>query len=122
MSVLEQHLIAVSSLIGVGRIPSSKPAALAWLDSHGVTKFCVKGLGGTRFEFDATSLPKQERLAFTERQIATAGLAAGTYDDDAPARFFEAPAGLRAAAERAAATARYMVPRRGAVQWADLVA
>lgn len=115
-------MIAVRSLLGIGGIPVDRTSAGQWLQRRGIK---VQKAGATCRSPDQVALsdlPPPVRLAFTERQIATAGLAQGTYDDDAHARFFEAPAGMRAAAERAAAIARYMVPRRGVVQWADLVA
>lgn len=107
-----------AELQGIGRIPNSRPATLAWLKRHNVGG----GQNGNRFTFNLSDLPEDVRRAFIERQCETTYLPAGTYDDDEYARLMEAPAGMRAAAERAAAIARFMVPRRGLVSWANLVA
>jgi hypothetical protein len=111
-------IVSVADIAGLSRVPTTPYGVRKWLNHHEIRL----SQHAHRFTFNLAYLPSPVRQAFTERQIATAGLAAGTYDDDAHVRLLEAPAGMRAAAERAAAIARYMLPRRGAVQWADLVA
>ncbi len=115
-------MIAVRSLLGIGGIPADRTSAGQWLQRRGIKVQKSDATCRSPDQVALSDLPPPVRLAFTERQIAAAGLTQGTYDDDAHARLMAAPASMKAAAERAAAIARYMVPRRGAVQWADLVA
>lgn len=111
-------MMSVSSIVGLPYIPSTKRGIHDWLKRN-----CIPlAEEGNRFTFNLSDLPEDVRRAFIERQCEAKGLPAGTYDDDEHARLMAAPAGMRAAAERAAAIARYMVPRRGVVAWTYLVA
>lgn len=95
----------VSDLQGVGRIPSSKPAALAWL-----RKFSVSHRrDGQRLLFDISSLPQEERSAYSLREIEAAGLPTGEYDDAAHTRFVAATPAMQASALRKAEIARFLV-------------
>lgn len=95
----------VSNLQGVGRIPSSKPAALAWLRKMGVTHSAV----GQSLLFDIQTLPQRERRAYELHQIEATGLPAGEYDDAAHERFAGATPAMQATALRKAEIARYLV-------------
>lgn len=95
----------VFDLQGVGRIPSSKPAALAWL-----RKFSLSHRkDGQRLLFDISSLPQEERSAYSLREIEAAGLPAGVHDEAAHDRFAEATPAMQAVALRKAEIARFLV-------------
>ena len=66
-------------------------------------------------------LPKPERRAWAEREAARTGLKPGVYDGTAHAAFLEAPASMRAAAERKAAIARLLLTEGAGLSWADRV-
>lgn len=94
-----------SVLQGVGRIPHSKPAALAWLRKMGVDHH----IDGQRLLFRVSSLPEPERRAWELRQIEATGLPAGDYDDAAHLRFADATPAMQAVALRKAEIARFLV-------------
>lgn len=107
--------VTARSLLGVGSIPSSKPACLAWLK-----RFDVQAeLSGNTLLFALSDLPAPERLAFIERSIATLGLPLGTYDDAAHEVFIQAPASMRETAERKAAMVRLLVSLGQRVGWPE---
>ena len=91
-----------SYLQGIGEIPASKPAALAWLKRMGITAVSQ----GQTFLFDTNSLPERERRAYTARAIAALELDPSTYDEDAHAALIVVPPGIREEAEGQAGIAR----------------
>lgn len=66
-----------------------------------------------------SDLPEPERRAFVEAQIHASGLSAGTYDEAAHAGFLEAPASMRAEAERKAAIVRALLSMPNDLRWED---
>ena len=101
--------VTAASLSGVGRIPTSKPAALAWLQRHGVSSWQE----GQVLRFSMADLP--ERRAWAER----AGLEPGVHDEAASAAFLAAPASMRVAADRKATIARFLLTKGAGLSWAD---
>lgn len=107
--------VTALDLMGVGLIPHSKPACLAWLKRNRVSAIFF----GNIFCFQLSDLPAPERLAYLERSIATLGLPLGTYDDAAHGVFMKAPALMRERAERNAAMVRFLVSLGQRVGWSE---
>ncbi|RVT83345.1 hypothetical protein DXV76_13960 [Rhodobacteraceae bacterium CCMM004] len=69
-----------------------------------------------------SDLPAPVRLAYPERELATAAISAGAYDDAAHGRLAEAPASMRAEAERRAAVVRAVTAAGAGRRWPDRLA
>jgi hypothetical protein len=83
--------IPARELQGVGSIPASKPAALAWLKRAAVaSKSC-----GQALLFDVDQLPERERLAYQARVAERSGLAGGVQDDAAHLALMAKPMGVQ---------------------------
>nr|WP_243627657.1 hypothetical protein [Rhodovulum sp. BSW8] len=98
-------LATASELTGVGSIPTSKRACLAWLKRNGINP----RPNGNVFFFPVSDLPEPERLAWQRKTCDELHLEPGTYDEAAHAAFMEASPSLRERAERKAAMARLLV-------------
>jgi putative transposase len=99
-------LISARSIAGLGGVPASKPACLAWLERHKVTR--VRG-EGQEYLFRLSDLPEPVRLAHAARRSQECGLPVGAYDDAAHKALMKAPASLRDEAERRAEIARFVL-------------
>ena len=108
--------VFASDLMGIGSIPASKPACLAWLERQGLVGAKV----GNAFAFQLSDLPEQERRAYLERNSSSNEMPMGDYDDAAHMRLLEAPATMRAEADRKAEIARLLLTLDGVV-WAERV-
>lgn len=93
---------AIVDLMGIGPLPSSKPACLAWLRRAGVSLIEC----GNRFEVRLADLPEDVRRAYTIKALAALELDPGTYDEEANAALMAAPPGMRDEADRKAHVAR----------------
>ncbi len=110
--------VLASDLMGLGSIPSSKPACLAWLKRMRVTGLLV----GNTLQFKVADLPNAERQAYLARSAAETGLPMGVYDEGAHEIFWAAPASMRQEAERKAAMACLLVSLGPSARWADRLA
>ena len=111
------NLVPVRALMGLGEIPTCRKNAGNWLRRRGITLQFVPSKGGPAEAVALSDLPAPVRLACVQREIAAAGLAAGTYDDAAHERLAGASAGMRAEAERKAGIARLLVTAGKAMTW-----
>jgi hypothetical protein len=59
-------LITARSIAGMGGVPASKPACLAWLERHNVPKVQSKG---QKSLFRLSELPEPVRLAYAARRL-----------------------------------------------------
>lgn len=84
--------------MGLGCIPASKPACIAWLKRMGI----AKTKQGNCFQYRLSDLPEDIRRAYWRRELDHLHVAQGGFDDAAHAAFMEAPAKARARAERKA--------------------
>ena len=102
-------LVAVRSILGLGAIPIHRGSAVEWLDRHGCAIVKIDGNGGKRNAVSLSDLPPEARRAVIERDVATSGLPAGEYDDDAHKTLAAATPAMRDEAERKASIARVLV-------------
>lgn len=110
--------VSAAKLMGIGSIPTSKPGCLAWLKRNRVQPH----VSGNTFLFSIADLPAPERQAYLAQCAAESGLSLGNYDDAAHEAFWQAPASMRAEAERKAAIACLLVSIRGHAGWDDRIA
>lgn len=97
-------LVKTAELQGLGGIPASKPACLAWLRKAGLEPV----VHGQHHLYEFDFLPMEVRQAYVLRQIETSGLPAGEYDEAAHERFLEATPAMQAIALRKAEIARFL--------------
>lgn len=109
--------VGIADLMGLGHLPTSKPATIAWLRRHRVDMT----EDGNRFTVCLSDLPAEVQRAYTEREIEASGLPMGSYDDEAHGRFAELPAPMRALAERKAEIARLLLATGKALSWSQKV-
>lgn len=64
-----------------------------------------------------SNLPEQERRAYLERNSSVGGSPMGDYDDAAHMRLLEAPATMRAEADRKADIARFLISLGNSLNW-----
>ena len=114
--------IRVKALCGLGNIPNHRTSASKWLNHNCIPIFIGESGGGPCEMVNLSDLPEPVRIAYTERQIASAGLASGTYDDTAQAVFHAACPSMRAKAEHKAEIARFLVTAGKALTWPQKVA
>lgn len=111
-------MLAVIDVVGLPGLPTTPMGVRKWLRSNGVNV----EKQGKRFAFPFSSLPDNAKQAYLERACEEGGLPVGNYDDAAHAAFLAAPASLRAAAERRAAMARYLLTVRAHTGWPERLA
>ena len=109
---------ALASLIGIAGLPSTKMGVHKWVHRNNIpiTE------DGKRFTVDSDCLPEPVRRALVERQLETAGLPPGNYDEAAHERLAEMPPKMRAEAERKAEIARLLVTVGKALPWSQKLA
>lgn len=111
--------IAVQKLLGVGTIPQDRTAAKRWLDAQSVP-FAICNLDRRRpVSVLLSDLPEQERLAVIERELVTAGLEMGQYDEAAHKEYLAAPASIRSKAEKRAAFVRELWIMGPDIGWSE---
>jgi len=105
----------LASLIGIAGLPSTKMGVHKWVHRNNIpiTE------DGKRFTVDSDCLPEPERRALIERDVETAGLPAGTYDETAHERLAEMPPKMRAEAEHKAEIARLLLTVGKALPWSQ---
>lgn len=111
-------LVQTRELQGLAGVPRSRPAAIAWLERHGIPRQTV----GQSFFFAIRDLPPEVRRAVIERDIAASGLPLGSYDEAAHGELAAATPKMRDAAERKAAIARDLVSLGTELKWAERMA
>jgi len=111
-------LITARAIAGMGGVPASKPACLAWLKRHNVPEVQSEGQA---LLFRLSDLPEAVRLAYAARRSQELGLEVGAYDDAAHKALMQAPASLRDGAERRAELARFLVALPEDMSLADKV-
>ena len=84
---------------------------------HGVPIHEASGNGGTYQAVSLADLPEPERRAFAELEAQSAGLAPGDMDHAAHAELVKVHPTYRAAAERRAAIARFLLTEGKALTW-----
>jgi len=112
-------MIRVTQVCGIGSIPSCRKNAGNWLKRNGVTTWTVKSEGGPCEIFHLSDLPEPERLAVIERELATAGLEMGQYDEAAHKEYLAAPTSIRSKAEKRAAFVRELLIMGPDTGWSD---
>lgn len=103
-------LVPAREIMGLGPVPGTKPACLAWLKRHGVSPV----VDGNSFLFPLSALPEDVRRAYTDRVARSHDLDPGTYDEAAHAALNGATPLLRQEAERKAEIARFIIAGRKA--------
>jgi len=111
-------LVPVRKLAGLAGLPKDRTALTAWLTRHGIATHQVDN----RSTLTLSDLPDAVRLAYVSREIETAGLIGGTYDEAAHTAFTEMPPKMRAEAERKAEIARLLVSADALLSWLQKVA
>lgn len=114
-------LVPLNSLLGLLDIPSHRTSAKRWLIRAEVPVSVMEGDGRRPEAVDLSDLPEEVQHAWTEREIARAGLEPGAWDAEAQERFLDATPAMRSAALRRAEVARFLVTRRGQMRWGQLV-
>ena len=110
--------VLASQLMGIGQIPNSKPACLAWLERMGISSVKAK----SAFLFDISDLPEAERRAYLEHNASINGIPLGNYDDEAHMRLLQAPARMRLVADHKAEIARFLLTLDSSVVWSERIA
>lgn len=110
-------MLRVADIVGVEGVPTTNFGVRKWLKRLEVPIIEKANY----FVFHLSNLPDPVRRAFVESRIDADGLRAGTYDDHAHAALAEAPATMRAEAERKAAIARALVAAGTALTWTERV-
>ena len=112
-------LVSVQSILGLGDIPKHRTSATRWLIKAGV-RIVARGGDARRIEeVDFSDIPEPVRRAYVERQLETAGLPPGIYDETAHERLAEMPPKMRAEAERKAEIARLLLTVGKALPWSQ---
>ena len=106
-------MLTDSSVIGLPELSLTNRGVKGWQKRLQVPLHMQKNY----FTVSLSDLSAPVRLAYVQREIAAAGLAAGTHDDAAHERLAGASAGLRAEAERKAGIARLLVSAGKAMTW-----
>lgn len=109
-------------MVGLGAIPTCRKNAKAWLIRRNIVVFSLQSEGGPCHHINLADLPSSERRAYLARCAAETGLPPGEYDDVAHSAFLQAPASMRAKAERKAAMACLLVSIREDAGWPDRIA
>ena len=112
-------MIAVRSILATGGVPKDRTSATRWLVNAGVRIVARDGDARRPEEVALSDLPALVRRAYVERQLETAGLPAGTYDETAHERLAEMPPKMRAEAERKAEIARLLLTVGKALPWSQ---
>jgi len=115
-------LVAVRLILGLGPLPRHRATAVDWLRRHGAKIVPLPGDGGKRDAVHLSDLPAPVRLAYVAREAERAGLAPGVQDDAAHVAFAQAPATMRAKAERRAAIARFLLTIGKGLSWPEQAA
>ncbi len=115
-------LVRVKELCGIGDIPTCPKNAKRWAIRAGIAISQVASSGGPASIVHVSDLPEQERRAYLAKCAAATGLPPGEYDDAAHEAFWQAPASMRAEAERKAAIACLLVSIRDRASWRDRLA
>lgn len=105
-------LIKVKELLQVDGFPSHRTTAPNWLRSRNIKIHGLNGGGGIAEHIRLSDLPEDVRLAYWRRELDQLQLDPGTYDDEAHALFWEAPAKVRGRADRKAAIAALLAGLR----------
>lgn len=115
-------MIAVTELLGTGRIPLDRKSASRWLVANSVP-IQVALEDGRKPELDLiTDLPEPERIAYLRRELEASDLHPGHYDEDAHRVYMFASPKARSEAERRSATVRIFKRLGPDVKWADKIA
>lgn len=113
-------MLKVSDLCALPGVPTTPFGVRKWLSRHAIQ---ITPLGQTfTFHLSDPNLPAPVRVAYIQRECARAGLAAGVYDDHAHEVFADAPASMRAEAERKAAIARLLLTAGKLLSWPEKIA
>ena len=110
--------LTVVSIAGLPGVPATNRGGREWLKRLDIALQAQ----GSRLIFNLSDLPEPVRIAYTERQIAAAGLVKGTYDDAAHAGLAAACPSIQAKALRKAVIARFLVTAGKALTWPQKVA
>ena len=107
--------LTVSSVVGLPYVPTTNRGVRDWLKRNSIPLIEQ----GNRFTFESSDLPAPVRRALVERQLETAGLPPGAYDETAHERLAEMPPKMRAEAERKAEIARLLLTVGKALPWSQ---
>ena len=110
-------LISIRNILGLGAVPADRTSATQWLERNSIFILEGHGNGGRTCLVTLSDLPEPVRIAYTERQIAAAGLEAGTPDEAAHRHFMTACPSMRDKAEHKAAIAGFLVSAGKALTW-----
>lgn len=91
--------VRVTSILGIGQIPSDRRAAGAFLKRHCIDLYCHKGDGRCTEYVALSSLPADIRHAYFIRECEYLRIDPGERDEDAHARLRAASPGARERAE-----------------------
>lgn len=111
--------IKVTSILGVGKIPSDRTAATKWLAKNSVPIFTVENDRRNPAAIRLIDLPEAERLAYLQQESENLHLDPGVFDDVAHEAFMQAPPSRRERAERKAEIARFLVSLGDTIVWRE---
>lgn len=97
--------LIVADIAGLPGVPNTCRGVRDWLKRLSIPVL----QDGKRFTFNLSDLPEPVRIAHATRQIESAGLPIGSYDEAAHAAFATMPPTMRAKAERTAEIARFLM-------------
>jgi len=112
-------LIKVTSILGVGKIPSDRTAATKWLAKNSIPILTVENDRRNPAVVRLIDLPEAERLAYLQRESESLHLDPGVFDDMAHEAFMQAPPSRRERAERKAEIARFLVSLGDTIVWRE---